>query len=172
MKKKSTIVLILVLSFLMSVTVFAGNKKYYSYKDVGLNYSTTNTAAGNFYGKGKNGYQWIMVTSISGNKVSYRKAQFVYDSAIGHHRVRPYGKTYKATLTSGTKYYKSASWSRISKVRAYNYGYESQTLKSLKILEKGKKSNVFGTYYRSGSYYIKVVKGKVKTVVSPCIFAM
>lgn len=172
MKKKSTLLLIMILSLIMSTTVFAGNKKYYSYNDVGLNYSTTNTSTGSFYGKGKNGYQWVMVTAVKGNKISYRKAQFVYDKAIGHHRLKAYGKTYKATLTSGTKYYKSTSWSRIYKLRAYNYKYASKTFKGLKILDKVKKSSLFGTYYKSVSYYIKVTKGKVKTIVSPCVLAM
>ena len=99
-------------------------------------------------------------------------AKFVYDKSVGHHTIKPYGKTYKAILTSGTKYYKSASWSRINKLHAYNYSYQSKKFKSLKILEKTKKSGVFGSYYKNESFYIKMVKGKVKTVVSPFVFAM
>lgn len=51
MKKKSTLLLILILTFLFSTTVFAG--KYYSYNDVKLNNATTKTSAGTFYGKVK-----------------------------------------------------------------------------------------------------------------------
>lgn len=170
MKKKSTLLLIMILTFLFSTTVFAG--KYYSYNDVKLNYATTKTSAGTFYGKGKNGYQWVKMTSVKGSKITYRMAKFAYDKSTGHHAIKSYGKTYKATLTSGTKYYKSASWSRISKLRAYNYSYQSKKFKSLKILEKTKKSGVFGAYYKNGSFYIKVSKGKVKTVISPFVFAM
>lgn len=146
-----------------------GRETYYSYNNVGLNYSKS---SGGFYGAGKNGYKWVKVTSVSGNKIKYRYAKFAYDRSTGHNVIKPYGKTYTTTLTGSTRYYKGASWSRLNSLRAYQYGYHSSRFKSLKILQRCSKSSEFGRYYKNGSYYIKIVKGKVKTVVSPVVFAI
>ena len=168
MKKKTMLLLALILTLVFSTIVWAGTS-YYSYNNVGLNYSKS---SGGFYGAGKNGYKWVKVTSVSGNKIKYRYAKFAYDGSTGHNVIKPYGKTYTTTLTGSTRYYKGASWSRLNSLRAYQYGYHSSRFKSLKILQRCSKSSEFGRYYKNGSYYIKIVKGKVKTVVSPVVFAI
>lgn len=167
MKKKRILLIALVATFLFSINVWGAS--YYSYNNIGLDYGKS---SGSFYGAGKNGYKWVMVTSINGSKVKYRYAKFAYSAEVGHRIIKPYGKTYTATLTSSTKYYKSASWSRLSKLNIYKYSYHSKAFKKLKILTKGSKKTTFGTYYSNSSFYIKVSKGKIKTVVSPVVYAM
>ena len=166
MKKKKFFILALVLTMLFSTNIWGAS--YYSYNNVGLNYGKT----GSFYGAGKNGYKWVNVTSVKGSKIRYRYAKFSYSEEVGHPIIKPYGKTYTATLTGNTKYYKSASWSRLSSMKAYRYSYHSKALKKLKILTKGSKRNTFGTYYQNSAFYIKVSKGKVKPVISPVLFAI
>lgn len=114
----------------------------------------------------------MQVTSINGSKIKYRYAKFAYSRAEGHSIIKSYGKTYTAKLTGNTRYYKSAPWTKLNSVQAYRYSYHSQSFKKLKILIKSNKWNMFGTYYQNGSFYIKVSKGKVKTVISPVIFSM
>lgn len=168
MKKKSMFLLALIVSLIFTTNVWAGSK-YYSYNNVGLNYKQS---SGGFYGAGKNGYKWVKVTSVSGNKIKYRYAKFSYSSSVGHNIIKPYGKTHTATLKSSTRYYKSASWTRINSLRAYQYRYNTAKFKSLKLLQRVSKNSAFGSYYRNSSYYIKISKGKVKTVVSPVVLAM
>ena len=167
MKKKKFILIALIFTLLFSTNVWGASR--YSYNNVGLNYGKS---SGGFYGAGKNGYKWVKITSIKGSKVKYRYAKFSYSEFVGHHIIESYGKTYTATLTSGTKYYKSVPWSRLSSMKAYRYGYHSKAFKKLKILARSNKRNTFGTYYTSSSFYIKVSKGKIKTVVSPVVFAI
>lgn len=169
MKKKTMLLLALILTLVFSTNVWAGTT-YYSYNNVGLNYSRSSGSS--FYGSGRNGYKWVKVTSVSGNKMKYRYAKFSYDRSAGHNVIKPYGKTYTTTLTGSTRYYKGVSWSRLNSLRAYRYGYHSSRFKSLKILQRCSKGSAFGRYYRNSSYYIKIYRGKVKTVVSPVIFAM
>lgn len=166
-KKKKFLLLTLILTLLFSANVWGASN--YSYNNIGLNYGKS---SGGFYGAGKNGYKWVMVTSISGSKIKYRYAKFSYSKEVGHHIVKPYGKTYTAKLTKSTKYYKSVPWPQLSSLNAFRYGYHSKAFKKLKILTKGTKNAVFTTYYRNSSFYIKVSKGKVKTVVSPVVFAI
>ena len=106
-----------------------------------------------------------MVTSISGTKLKYRYAKFSYSKDVGHHIVKPYGKTYTVKLTKSTKYYKSVPWPQLSSLKAYRYSYHSKAFKKLKIL-------TFDTYYQNTAFYIRVSKGKVKTVISPVVFAI
>lgn len=167
MKKKRCLLLTLIFVLLFSTNVWGAS--YYSYNNLGLNYGKS---SGSFYGAGKNGYKWVNITSVKGSKIKYRYAKFSYSKEVGHHIIKPYGKTYTATLTSSTKYYKSAPWSRLSNMRAYRYSYHSKAFKNLKILMKGNKRTTFGTYYSNTSFYIKVSKGKVKTVISPVVFAI
>lgn len=147
----------------------AGGTSYYSYNDVGLNYGKSSL---DFYGDGKNGYKWVQITSIKGSQIKYRYARFSYSQEVGHHIIKAYGKTYTATLTSNTKYYTSASWTRLRNLNAFSYGYHSEAFKNFKILVTGNKQNTFGTYYKNSSFYIKISKGKVTMVVSPVVFAI
>ena len=167
MKKKKWLLVTLILTLLFSTNVWGAS--YYSYNNIGLNYGKS---TGNFYGEGKNGYKWVKITSIRGNKIRYRYAKFSYSEEVGHPIIKPYGKTYTATVTGKTKYYKSAPWSRLSNMKVYRYGYHSKNFKKLKILVKSNKRNTFGSYYTSSAFYIKVTKGKIKTVVSPVVYAI
>ena len=169
MKKNRFLVLALVFIMLFSVNVSGAS--YYSYKNVGLDYGKSSDG---FYGAGKKGYKWVMVTSVKGSRIRYRYAKFSYDDYIGHCVIKPYGKTYTANLTKSTKYYKSAPWQRMRSLKAYNYSYHSAKFKKLKILVKTNKSTMFGrnSYYSNSRFYIKVSKGKIKTVVSPAVFAI
>ena len=166
-KKKRFLLLTLVFTLLFSINVCGAT--YYSYNNIGLNYGKS---SGNFYGPGKNGYKWVNITSIRGSKVKYRYAKFFYSEEVGHRIIKPYGKTYTATLTPNTKYYKSAQWSRLNSMKAYRYSYHSKAFKKLKILVRGNKRTTIGKYYSNSAYYIKVSKGKIKTVVSPVVFAI
>lgn len=167
MKRKIFLLLALIFTLVFSTNVFGAS--YYSYNNLRLNYGKSSSS---FYGAGKNGYKWVNVTSVRGSKIKYRYAKFSYSEEVGHHIIKPYGKTYTATLTSSTKYYKSAPWTRLSSMKAYRYSYHSKAFKNLKILIKGNKRTTFGTYYSNTSFYIKVSKGKIKTVISPVVFAI
>ncbi len=166
-KRKKILLLTLILTLLFSVNVWGASN--YSYNNIGLNYGKS---SGGFYGAGKNGYKWVMVTSISGTKLKYRYAKFSYSKDVGHHIVKPYGKTYTVKLTKSTKYYKSVPWPQLSSLKAYRYSYHSKAFKKLKILTKSSKQNTFDTYYQNTAFYIRVSKGKVKTVISPVVFAI
>ena len=168
MKKKKFILIALIFTLLFSTNVWGASR--YSYNNVGLNYGKS---SGGFYGAGKNGYKWVKITSIKGSKVRYRYAKFSYSEFVGHHIIKSYGKTYTATLTNKTKYYTSIPWYELRNMNvAFRYSYHSKAFKKLKILAKSNKRNTFGTYYTSSSFYIKVSKGKIKTVVSPVVFAI
>ncbi len=110
-----------------------------------------------------------MITSKKGSTIHYRKARVEYDDTAGHDVFAGYGKTYTAKLTGKTKYYIPVEWSEMSRMQAYNYGYDSTTLKSLKLLRKVSKKTALG--YMS-LFYVKIKKGKVKTMISPAIFAI
>ena len=142
---------------------------YYSYNNLRLNYGRS---SGSFYGVGENGYNWVNITSVKGSKIKYRYAKFSYSKQVGHRIIKPYGKTYMATLTGSTKYYKIACWSHFNSMKAYRYSYHSKAFLNLKILMKGNKRTTFGVYYSNASFYIKVSKGKVKTVILPVVFAI
>ena len=167
MKKKRFLLLSLVFMLLFSTNVWGA--AYYSYDNLGLNYGKSSN---DFYGVGKNGYKWVKITSVKGSKIKYRYVKFSYSEEIGHHIIKPYGKTYTATLTDSTKYFKSVPWSRLNSMKAYSYSYHSKAFKKLRILVKGNRQAAFGTYYSNGSFYLKVSKGKVKTVISPVVFAI
>lgn len=167
MKKKRFLILTLILTLLFSAN--ARGASYYSYHNVGLDYGKS---SGSFYGVGKNRYKWVKITSIKGSKIRYRYAKFSYSEDVGHHIIKSYGKTYTATLTNNTKYYKSAPWTRLSNMKAFRYSYHSKAFKKLKILVQSNKRNTFGPYYQNSAFYIKTLKGKVKTVISPVIFAI
>ena len=130
MKKKKFLLLTLIFVLLFSTNVWGAS--YYSYNNLGLNYGKS---SGSFYGAGKNGYKWVNITSVKGSKIKYRYAKFSYSKEIGHHIIKPYGKTYTATLTSSTKYYKSAPWSRLSNMRACGDGGVATKEEYVEILE-------------------------------------
>ena len=137
----------------------------YSYKDLNLNYNVKRY----LYSSGKNGYKFIMLTSKKGSTIHYRKARIEYDDIAGHDVFAAYGKTYIAKLTRKTKYYIPVEWSEMRRMQAYNYRYDTKTLKSLKLLQKVSKKTALN--YMS-LFYVKVKKGKVKTMISPAIFAI
>lgn len=167
MKKSKFLMLVLTLTLLFSMNALGAS--YYSYNNVGLNYGKS---SGGFYGVGKNGYKWVKITSVKGNKVRYRYAKFTYSAGDGHNVIKAYGKTYTASLTGSARYYTGASWSRLNSCQAYRYSYHSKAFKNLKILVKSTKRNVLGSSYARSSYYIKISRGKIKTIVSPVIYAM
>lgn len=142
---------------------------YYSYKHLGLDYKTKYS----MYSEGKNGYKLIMIDSIDGNTIYYRKAAFKYESILGHRVFRPAGKRYKSKLKSSTKYYKGAPYSYVGSIlHAYRYSYKSSKFKGLKILQKVGKWTLLDNTYKSHIYFAKINNGKIEKLIIPVIFAI
>lgn len=165
-KRKVTFVLIsLLLTLVMAIPVAAATK-YYSFKNIGLDYSK---GPSGLYGSGKNGFKQIKIVSIHGNKVKYKAGKFKYDEQIGHYMFAGYGKTMTAKLTSKTKYY-YGNYKKAWNVHK-NGGYHTNRFKTAKILERGKKNRIKTETYNS-MYFAKMKNGKIITMVTGIVLLL
>ena len=137
----------------------------FSYKDLKLDYNVKRY----LYSSGKNGYKFIFITSKKGATIKYKKARVEYDDIAGHDVFDSYGKTYTAKLTQKSKYYIPIAWNEMVQLQPYKYGYDTDTLKSMKILRNVPQKVAFN--YMS-LFYAKIKRKKISTMISPAIFAI
>ncbi len=157
-----TISVAFVCLWIFRINAFA---KTYSYRDLELDYDVER----GLYSTGKRGYKFAFVFPKSKSVIKYNKAHVIYDEVAGHDVFSGYGKTYKANLTSKTRYYKCIEWSDMLKLDPFRLGYDSDTFKNLKLLKRVSKKELFGY---NNLCYIKIKGRKVTTVIVPVIFAI
>ena len=159
--------IIYILIIILFVIAFNGNifAKDYSYNDLGLDYNVKRY----LYSTGKNGYKFIYVTSKKGSGITYKMARVEYDDLAGHDVFSGYGKIYIAKLSRKTKYYIPIEWSSMSVLQPYKYGYNTDRLKSMKILREVSRKTALNYM---NLFYAKIKGGKIITMISPAIFAI
>lgn len=171
MKKRLVIFIlmsIVILQILLTENILASSK-YYSYKDIGIDY--TRGVLGT-YGTGKNGYSFIRIYKVSNNKIVYRHTKMILSKGWDGLAFKEYGKKMTAKLTEKTKYYigdiqkiNRLRLSAVEKNPNKDITIHSKFYKTRKWIAKTTKS-YFSKKYSKHFSFIKIKNNTAVNIVS------